>query len=160
MATTYRVSRNIEASFIDQLTTNFDADWSGINTTKSFAKVYEMELPAVCVRCGVTSHDRAQLGDNSTIRTAQVLLDFFCTSDGQKLDLLDYTVGKIKGGLIYYNYEIENGIVKTKTADGRIRIMDIDITHINFEVDRNTLDKHDRFRALITLEVRLSFLEA
>ena len=159
MSTTYRPSRNIEASFVDYLTDNFNTDWTNVSVKKGMAQVYSINLPVVCIRCGITEHAKAEIGGNATIRTAQVLIDIFCTSDGQKLDMLDYVVKKIKAGIPYYDYEIENGTVKTKLQNGRLRVMDIDVTNIDFNVDKNKLDIHDRYRGLITLSISLGRVE-
>jgi hypothetical protein len=155
----YRISRNIEASIIDFLTTELQSQWTNIAVEKTFARVYEINLPVICVRCGVTDHVRAEIGGDATIRTAQVLIDLFASSDGQRLDIKDYIIEKIKGGLIYYDYIITNGVIDTKTTNGRLRIMDIDDTPIDFDVDKNKLEVHDRYRHLITLFVSLGRVE-
>ena len=157
---TYRITRNIEASVIDDLTTNFNADWSGVSVEKSFARVYTIDLPVICVRVGTTSHEFIEVGDNATWRHPQLLIDVFATSDGQKHDLVDYIVEKIKNGFVYYDYVITNGAVDTKTSDGRIRVNSIDVTNINFDEDKNALDVHDRHRALITCEISLGKVES
>lgn len=159
MSTTYRPSRNIEASFVDYLTDNFNTDWTNVSVKKGMAQVYSINLPVVCIRCGITEHAKAEIGGNATIRTAQVLIDIFATSDGQRLDMKDYIVEKIKSGIAYYDYEIENGIVKTKTSNGRIRVTTIDDVPVDFNVDKNKLDIHDRYRHLITLEISLGRVE-
>jgi len=156
----YRTSRNLEASIIDYLQTNFTADWSGINVEKTFARVYEISLPTICIRSNVTSHDKAEIGGDSTIRTVQVLIDIFASSDGQKLDLTDYIVDKIKSGCVFYNYVIASGTIQSKTANGRIRVTAIDVTPIDFNTDKDKLDVHDRYRTLITLSISLGRVEA
>ena len=161
MATTYRPTRNIEASIIDHLTSNFNADWTGINVEKTFAKVYELSIPSICVRVGITSHTFVEIGDNNTWRHPQLLIDVFANSDGQKHDLVDYIISKIKNGFVYYDYIIDNstGTVQSKTENGRIKVSSIDITPINLNEDKNTLDKHDRYRALITCDLSLGRVE-
>ena len=104
----YRTSRNIEASLIDYLTTNFNADWSNVKVEKGLARVYDIALPTICVRANNTAHNKAEIGGNSTVRTVQVFLDIFASSDGQKLDSTDYIVEKIKGGCGYEDYVIAN----------------------------------------------------
>jgi len=155
----YRQSRNIESSIIDYLKTEFNTDWSSDNVCKSFSRVYDIELPSICVRCGTSDHTWAEIGSNSTVRTSQVLIDIFCSSDGQRLDIKDWLITKVKNGFVYYDYVIVNGAVSSKTANGRIRVLNIDDTPINFEVERSTLDKHDRNRHLITLEISLGRIE-
>jgi hypothetical protein len=155
----YRYTRNIEASVIDKLTTDFNADWTGVNVEKTFARIYSIDMPSICVRVGPTSHEFVEIGDNNTWRKPQLLIDIFATSDGQKLDLTDYIVEKIKNGFVYYDYVINNGVVQTKTQNGRIRVISIEVTHINFDEDKATLDEHDRYRALITCEISLGRVE-
>ena len=159
MGTTYRTSRNLEASIIDHLTTNFNADWSNVNVEKAFARVYDIDLPTICIRANNTSHNKVELGGDSTIRTVQILIDIFATSDGQKLDLTDYIVEKLKAGCVYYDYVIVDGAVDSKTANGRIRVTSLEVTPIDFDTDKDRLDVHDRYRTLLTLSVSLGRVE-
>ena len=57
------------------------------------------------------------------------------------------------------DYVIVSGAVDSKTANGRIRVMSIEVTPIDFDGDKNTLDVHDRYRALITCEISLGKIE-
>lgn len=155
----YRISRNIEASFVDYLKENLQLDWNINRVEKTFSRIYSIELPSVCIRVGDSIHSKVQIGDNSTIRNVHVLIDIFATSDGQRLDMKDYILEKIKNGLIYYDYEIENGQIKHKTQNGRIRVLTIDETLINFGLDKNDSDVHDRFRHLIDLTISLGRVE-
>jgi len=156
----YRISRNIEASIIEYIKSELSGSWSGINVEKTFARVYDIDTPIICVRVGNTTHDDAEIGDNATIRTIQVLIDIFAENDGQRLDLKDYLVSILKGGLVYYSYEIENGTIKTKTSAGRIRVLNIDDTPVEFDVEKSRLDVHDRYRHLLTLQVGTGQIEA
>lgn len=155
----YRISRNIEASFIDFLKPLLQIDWGFDRVEKSFARIKNIELPSVCIRVGDTTHDKVEIGDNATTREILVLIDIFATDDGLRLDLKDYIIEKVKNGLTYYEYEIENGQVKIKTQSGRIRILDIIETPINLTTEKSTLDVHDRFRHLLTLTVSLGKVE-
>lgn len=157
---TYRISRNLEASIIDFLTTKFDADWSGVSIVKTFNRAYDVDLPVVCVRVGDTTHDKAEIGGDSTIRTPLLLLDIFAKSDGQRLDMKDYIIEKIKGGLIYYDYIIVGGVVDSKTPDGRIRVLNIDDVPVDFDMEKSSLELHDRYRHLISLTVSRGKVEA
>lgn len=156
----YRESRNIEASLIDYLKTELEASWNNINVEKTFARVYNISLPTVCIRVGDTAHIKAEVGSEATTRTVQVFIDIFASDDGMRLDIKDFIVEKIKGGCVYYDYVIVNGVVQSKTADGRIRVIDIDDSGINFDIDKDKLDVHDRHRSLITLSVSLGRVEA
>ena len=156
----YRISRNLEASIIDYLATEVSGKWANVHVEKSFARIYDIELPSICVRVGTTAHDKAEIGGNTTIRTPQILIDIFATSDGQRLDIKDFIVEKLKVGMPYYDYTITNGEVTDKTENGRIRILDIDDTPIDFDVDKDELEVHDRFRHLLTLSISLGRVEA
>lgn len=160
MAGQYRISRNIEASIIDFIKTNVDADWTNINVIKGFSKANDLETPIIAIRCGVTAHEKVEIGSTSIKRIPQVLIDIFGTSDGNRLDLKDYIIEKIKGGLTYYDYEIENGTVKTKVEAGRISVGDIDDTPINFDIDKDKLNERDKFRHLLTISISLGKVEA
>lgn len=159
MGNTYRQSRCIEASLIDFIQSKLTDSWSGINVTKTFSRVYEIGIPAICVRCGVTEHEKVEIGSDSTKRNPQVLIDIFANSDGLRLDLKDFLISELKGGCPYYLYEIENGAVKTKTLNGRIRVLRIDDDPINFDTEKNTLDNIDKYRHLITLSISLGKVE-
>ena len=156
----YRISRNLEASIIDYVRTEITGAWSNIHVEKTFARIYDIELPSVCVRVGTTTHEKVELGGDSTVRTPNILIDIFATSDGQRLDIKDFLIEKLKAGLPYYDYIISNGKTTSKTENGRIRVLNIDDTPIDFDVDKNSLDTHDRFRHLLTLSISLGRVEA
>lgn len=156
----YRKSRNIEASLVDYLTAELSASWTGINVAKTFAEVYSISTPSVCIRVGSTDHTRVEVGDDATIRRSQVLLDVFASSDGQRLDIKDFIIEKIKGGCIYYDYTITNGAVTSKVANGRIRVFIMSEEGVDFNTEKSKLDPHDRYRHLITLEISLGRIEA
>ncbi len=161
----YRQSRNIEASLIDYLKTNFDSDWGNVEVVKTFSKVYGTQFDQktgtalVCVRVGTTDHEAVEIGSNSTRRTVQVLIDLFCTHDGQRLDLKDYTIGILKSGLIYYDYIIVSGQTQSKTANGRISVLEMEDVPVNFTENKDALDPKDRYRHLITLQISIGKVE-
>lgn len=155
----YRISRNIEASFIDFLKPLLQTDWGFNRVEKTFARIYTIEVPSVCIRVGDTIHSKVEIGEDATIRDVHVLIDIFATDDGLKLDMKDYIIEKIKNGLDYYEYEKENGEIKTKTQNGRIRVLTIEEILVNFGTDKNDLDVHDRFRHLIDLTISLGRIE-
>jgi hypothetical protein len=156
----YRPSRNIEASITDFLKTNFDADWTGVNVEKTFARIYDSTLPSVCVRVSDTTHNKVEVGSNATWRFPLILIDIFARSDGQRLDMKDYIIEKIKSGLPYYKYTIVNGAIDSKVIDGRIRITNIADTPIDFGIDKDKLPEHDRYRHLLSLTVSLGRIES
>jgi len=155
----YRISRNIEASIIQYLESELIGSWSDVNIEKTFSRVYNIDLPVICIRCGITSHDPAEIGGNSTVRTPSVLIDIFAKSDGQRLDLKDFLIEKLKSGCTYYDYTITNGQITSKVANGRIRITNIDDTPIDFDIEKSKLDVHDRYRHLLTLTCSLGRIE-
>ena len=157
---TYNLSRGIEASIIDYITARLVAGgWTGINVEKSFRRVYDQPLPCICVRCGVTEHEKVEIGANSTTRTPQVLIDIFAENDGQRLDLKDFLIDELKGGMTYYTYVISSGSIQSKTEDGRISVRTISDDPLNFDLDKNVLDVHDRYRHLLTFGISLGKVE-
>lgn len=159
----YRTSRSIEASLQDQLTTWINADWTGISVVKTFQQVYGMSLPVICVRLGDTTFVKGEIGNDNLIRTPQVFLDVFATSDGQREDLVDYLVSKLKDGCPYYDYVTTTSgrttSVTTKTQNGRIRVTQINTTALNFNIEKSKTETHDRYRGLVTLTISLGRLE-
>jgi len=153
----YRISRNAEASIIQFLETELASAWSKVTIEKTFARVYEIDLPAgsaiICVRCGDAIHSKAELGSNSTTREIHVLLDIFSTSDGQRLDLKDFLIEKLKHGIPYYDYTIANGAIQSKTLNGRLITLEMDESPVNFDTDKSELDIRDRYRHLIDLRL-------
>ena len=86
----YRISRNLEASFIDFLETTLAESpysWTGINVIKGFAHAYELPTPTIAVRAENTVYDKVEIGSNSFTRTVQVFVNLFADSDGLRLDL-------------------------------------------------------------------------
>lgn len=156
----YRTSRNFEASIIQYIEDQLIGDWDNIVVEKTFAKVSLSNLPVICVRVGVTDHTRAEIGETSTYRTANILLDIFAENDGQRLDLKDWLIGKLRSGLPYYEYIIVNGKIQDKTQNGRINVLNIDDVPVDFDIDKEKLDVVDRYRHLITLSVSLGRIES
>ena len=155
----YRVSRNHEGSIIQYLKTELEASWSNIQVEKTFARIYDLDLPSVCIHLETTNFTKAEIGDNALNRKPVVIIDIFATSDGQRLDIKDFIIEKIKEGCTYYEYEIENGAIKSKTANGRIRVIDIIDKPVDFEIIKSELDVHDRFRHSLVLTVSRGKIE-
>lgn len=157
----YRYSRNIEASIIDGVKAILTAnDWSNVTVEKTFSRVYNQEPPTVCIRVGDTTHLPVEIGDTNTRREVQVLIDLFCSGDGQRLDLKDCLIANLKSGFVYYDYVITNGDVDTKTANGRIRVLNILDRPVDFDIDKDELEVQDRYRHLITLTISLGRVES
>jgi hypothetical protein len=75
------------------------------------------------------------------------------------LDLKDFLIEILKHGLPYYEYTIDNGEVSEKTENGRIRVINIEDTPVDFDTPKDKLDPHDRYRTLLTLTVSLGRIE-
>lgn len=156
----YRPSRAIEASIIDYIIQELIGNWDNVAVEKSFARIYSINLPSICIRLSDTTHTNVEVGSTATYRTPLVLIDLFCENDGQRLDLKDFLVETLKGGLPYYNYTIAGGKVINKVQDGRIRVISISDTPIDLGVDKDKLDPRDRYRHILTLSVSLGKVES
>ena len=150
---TYKVSRNIEASIIDYLTSYLESGWTNINIEKSFARIYTISLPSVCVRVGDSDYDPAEIGSTDFIRSTRLFIDIFGDSMGLTLDLKDSIIFALKDGCPYYEYVIEKGQVKTKTQNGRLTFLNLADSGVNFDIDKDKLDVHDRNRWLINCDI-------
>lgn len=155
----YRTTRNIESSIIDQLKAVLNASFDDISVEKSFARIYGIELPSVCIRAGATDYNKVEISTNAIKRNVLIFIDIFGTSQGQILDIKDCLIDSIKSGFIYYKYTISGGAITAKTADGRIFVLDIADSPVNFDIDRDKLDGHDKFRWNITITVATSKVE-
>jgi hypothetical protein len=148
----YRISRNIEASLIDRITTDLVTDaWVGIRVEKSFAEVYNGTLPCIVVNALEIRPEHLEVGSKTYLKYFTISIRIFATSDGQRLDLSDWLLDKLEEDTNYYSYTIVNGIVSVKTLTGRIvitRIFD------NRKELTNTegLEKEDRYRHLLSME--------
>jgi hypothetical protein len=156
----YRISRNIEASLIQYIEEELvTANLTNVSVEKTFARVYDINLPSICVRIEDTEHNSAEIGDTTTYRIPTVLIDIFATSDGNRLDLKDFLVSVLKKGFNYYEYTIANGQIQTKTQNGRVSVITIDDTIVNLNTDKNSLDVHDRYRHLLGLTLSTGKVE-
>ena len=160
---TYRTTRNIEASVIDFLKSILESTWTDVNVEKSFAKIYEIALPSICVSSENTVYNKIQVGDNSFERNVNIIIDLFCTNDGQRLDLKDTLIDGLKNGLPYYDYTTTKSgrttAVTSKPQNGRIRILTLTDNPVNIDVDKDNLDVHDRFRHRLSLTISLGRIE-
>lgn len=157
---TYRPNRNIEASFVDFLTTNLNNDWTGVSVECAYSNISGDNLPVVLIRTSDTEHEKHEIGSSLTKRYPLILIDVYATDDGQKLDLVDYLVSKLKAGISYYTYIIVNKQVETKTLAGRINITSpVRINHVDLDVPKDQLDIVDRYHSLISLDCSINVLE-
>ena len=163
---TYRRTRNLEASLIDYIIAQLaSASWTGIGVVKGFEEAYGLNLPVIAVRSESSVVNHGEIGDNAEVRDYQVLINIFATSDGQRLDLKDFLIDILKVGCAYYEYKTKKSldgrstIVDTKTQNGRIRITKIGDTSVKFDVEKDKLVVHDRYRHLLSLTVSRNILE-
>jgi len=156
----YNISRNLEASLIDYIKSVLTGSWTDVSVEKTFNQISKVALPGIFLRVSDTIHETVEIGGTATKRFPLVLIDLFCKSDGQRLDLKDFLVSKLKSGCPYYQYVITNGVITSKTANGRIRVTSIQDTPINFTTDKSELEVSDRYRHLLTLNISLGKIEA
>ena len=162
----YRISRNIEASIIEYLEEQFKfANWTNVIVEKTFARIYGMQMDenkgqsAVCVRCSDTNRKRIEIGTDSVMRSELVLIDVFATSDGQRLDLVDFLGCILIKGMPYFEYRTQTNSIMTKIQTGRIRVMNLEDKPVNFGVDKSALEVQDRYRHLLSLTISLGVVE-
>ena len=154
----YRLTRNCESSIIDYITAELAIDgWSGIRVEKSFAKVYEGDLPCICINSPDRPLRRIEIGGNSIFKELRVDIRIFAVNDGQRLDLADWMIEKLINGITYYEYVINNGAVSSKISKGKIIIPIVsDIENRKELVNLETLESQDRYRHLISFVCRVS----
>ena len=154
----YRLSRNVEASFIDYVAQQLTADgWHDIRTEKSFAEVYKGTLPCICINVLDRPVNKLEIGSTTIFKDLTVEIRIFATSDGQRLDLADWLIDKVLPGIVYYQYEVVSGVVSHKTNLGRINILAVP-QHKKELVNTENLVKEDRYRHLITLDCRVALI--
>jgi len=162
----YRVSRNIEASLIAYIKLRFTEErWNNIEVVKSFAEVEDLfnknsSTAVIAVRASDTNRKTIEIGSNSVTRAELVLIDVFATSDGQRLDLVDFLGDELKYGCPYFEYQTEKSEITSRIQNGRIRINNIEDKPVNFGTDKSALDVQDRYRHLISITVSLGKVEA
>ena len=154
----YRLTRNVEASFIDYITTELVADgWIGIRIEKAFAKIYKGTLPCICINSPDRPLRRREIGGNSIFKELRIDIRIFAVNDGQRLDLADFMIEKIINGINYYEYTITGGAVSSKIPKGKITIPIVsDIENRKELVNVENLSQEDRYRHLISFVCRIS----
>lgn len=152
----YRLSRNVEASAIDFLTTQLAADgWSGIRVEKGFSQVYGGTLPCIAVDLFDRPDKRLELGSDTLSNFINLEFRIFAKSDGGRQDLKDWLLEKVISGIPYYEYTVVDGVVTVKTAKGRINILTIKYNRKEL-VNLDNLSIEDKFRHLLTLSCRVA----
>jgi hypothetical protein len=148
----YRISRNLESSLIDRITTDLAADgWTGIRIEKSFAQVYKGTLPCICINSLEIRPTKLEIGSKTNLKYFTVNIKIFANNDGQRLDLSDWLLDKLEDDTNYYTYTITNGVVSAKTLTGRIVIIRW-FENRKELVNTEVLEKEDRYRHLLSME--------
>jgi len=152
----FRVTRNVELSTIYYIEQSFATDWTGVTVVKTFRQVYDtgVDVPIVCIRLFDTSSTRLEVGATTLENRFGIIIDIFAASDGQRLDLADYVLEKLRTNWDYYTFAHESGNneVLVKTLAGRIHITDF-ITNSKIDLG-DTVDTKDRFRHTLSVIVR------
>ena len=162
----YRESRALEASLIDFLRERLEEEnWTNINVEKSFARAQTLAMnmnsgeTVLCVRASTTNRKKFELGSDNLLRSQLVLIDVFATSDGQRLDLVDFIIAELKAGFPYYEYQIDGNSVSSRIQNGIASITNFDDSPVNFNADKSSLELQDRYRHLISITVSTGKVE-
>jgi hypothetical protein len=150
--------RNIELSTIEYLETSINASWSGITTVKSFLQAYatSVSLPVVCIRLASTENGQLEVGSTTLDSSYNIIIDIFAKSDGQRLDLADFIVDKLKDCWTYYTYSHPSNTNETleKVAVAKIRTVNwVEDNKLDFF---DTVESRDRFRHVISVDVKVT----
>ena len=148
----YRISRNIEASLVDRITSDLvSGGWTGITVVKGFPQDYKGKTPIISVETLEIRPAKLEVGGKNYIKNFNIKIRIFANNDGQRLDLSDWLFDELLDDTNYYAYTITNGAVSSKVLTGRIvitRWLD------NRKELTNTegLEKEDRYRHLLSFE--------
>ena len=151
----FSTTRNVELSTIYYIETQIDANWSGVEVVKSFLSAYDKTLPVVCVRLLDTGSSRLELGSTTLDNIYGITIDVFATSDGQRIDLADFILDKLKDGWVYYTHsKVTGATTLDRTSAGRVRVVEfVDNTRLDFG---EQVENPDRFRHVISVNTRKS----
>jgi len=146
----FRETRNVELSCISHLTTQINANWSGVSVVKSFQDATAAAIPVVCVRLLDTSSRTREIGATTLNHTYNIIIDIFAKSDGQRLDLADFLTDLIKDGWVYYEHGHVPGHPDqlNTTANGRVHFEGLlENRRIDFV---ETVADQDKYRHIIS----------
>jgi hypothetical protein len=150
----FRETRNVELSTIYYLEQSIALDWTGITVVKSFTNAYKSALPIVCIRLTSPAPKRLEIGSTTLDFDYTISIDIFATDDGQRLDLADYIVNKLKDRWVYYVHTRGTGETLNKVASGGIMVKQF-VSNLPIEFNEN-VDKYDQHRHFIQIVVRKS----
>jgi hypothetical protein len=150
----FSTMRNVELSTLYYVETSINASWTGVEIVKSFLSAYDKTLPVVCVRLTDGPKERLEVGSNTLIKDYTFIIDVFATSDGQRIDLADFLVDKLKDGWVYYTHAhtVGSPAELTRTSAGRITLTRF-IENNRVELGE-VIENPDRFRHIVTFQVR------
>lgn len=152
----YRITRNIEASLVDYISSQLTADgWIGIRTELDFSEAYKGELPCIVVNSDDNPDKRLQVGSNQLSNFFVIEIRIFATSNGQRKDLRDWMKEKIMVGIPYYSYIITGGAVSEKILKGRISVLEITANRKEL-ANLDGLAKEDKYRHLLAFRARVA----
>ena len=153
----FTTARNVELSLLDYLETEINRSWSGITIVKTFNQAYskDTDLPIVCARLLDQTSTRLEIGSDTLDNRYGLVIDIFATSDGQRIDLADFILDKLKDGWIYHIFSQTSGSPTTldTTPSGRCRVMSF-IDNRRVDLGDN-VDKKDRHRHTLSILVRM-----
>jgi len=152
----FSTTRNVELSAIYYIETSIDNAWTGVEVVKSFLSAYDKTLPVVCIRLLDTLTDRLEIGSTTLDNEYSFIIDIFATSDGQRIDLSDFIMDKLKDGWIYYTHAHtpnDNSTLVRTNAGRCIVVAFTDNSRIDFG---DEVANPDRFRHKIVFRVRKS----
>jgi len=146
-------SRNVEISTFEYLKTQIDANWSNINTVKSFIQAYKTVLPVVCIRLTDIHTDRKEVGATTLRNSYTIVIDIFARSDGQRMDLAYFILDALKGVWTYNTYAQTSGAPSSLTATATDKLY-VNYFNENTKLDfGEDIDKYDKYRHIISITV-------
>lgn len=156
MPSYFRETRNVELSTIYYIENQFASSWSGVTVLKTQPNYDKATFPVVSVRLLSDFSSPKEIGSTALKSVYSFVFDIFAKSDGQRLDLADFLKGIISSGWTYYVHSHASGGDGTldRTASGRIQL--VGITQNSKIVFTEEVDDADRFRHIITADVRVS----
>lgn len=156
MPSYFRETRNVELSTIYYLEQEFASNWAGVEILKTQPNYDKIALPVVSVRLISDFSSPREIGSTTLKSVYSFVFDIFAKSDGQRLDLADFLKETLSSSWVYYLHSHASGGTGTldRTASGRIHLVNINQnTKVVFTED---VDDADRFRHIISADVRVS----
>ena len=151
-----RISRNIEMSLADRITTDLTASgWQGIGVVKSFKEVKGGTTPVICINVLELRPKLKEIGSKVHLKYFTINIRIFASSDGQRLDLSDWLFEKLEDDTIYYTYTMSGSTPVKGAAAGRICIENWFDNRKELTNTEN-LAEEDRYRHLLSFEVRVT----